>query len=432
MIARIEALNYRCFQHVAQELRPFNVLVGPNGSGKSTFLDVLGLLRDSLTNGIEEAILMSPDPGRPGGRARRVEELFFQGQGNCFELAVELEPPQRLRKKGRFHRHRRVRYVVAFGREAEGSELVVLAEKLCPAAGRPSDARAPGRSSPSSRRRAAAPRTLFNQAPRPGQSPVPAAILLKTRSSPTTYVRTETQRRAYRFKIDKRRSMLANLPEDHDKFPVALWTREVLQRGVQGIMPNVTAMYRPCSPAVPRTFLPDGSNLPRVVADLRKKDPGRFKEWVRHVRTILPDVEGLRVLRRVDDKHSYLMLKHTDGHGVPSWLLSDGTLRMLLLTLLPYLAVQDSVYLIEEPENGMHPSAIESVLDSLTSVYDGQVLLATHSPLIVSRTELSDLLCFRRTESGAAEVIRGDQHPHLADWKGEVDLATLYAAGVLS
>ena len=77
MIRRIEALNYRCLRYVSQPLEHFHVLVGPNASGKSTFLDVLGLIRDLLTKGLDDAILTREDLVESVGRARRVDELIF-------------------------------------------------------------------------------------------------------------------------------------------------------------------------------------------------------------------------------------------------------------------------------------------------------------------------------------------------------------------
>lgn len=429
MIARIEALNYRCLRDVAQELAPFNVLVGPNGSGKSTFLDVVALLSDFLANGLDDAILLGPDPSRPRGRSSRVDELFFHGHGDRFELAIELEIPGRLRREGKNGGHERARYEVAFGQVGEAQELAIIAETLWL---RAKD------SSPRPRQIA-----LFPEEPPPRSTLLTAPegkhappgwrrVVNRIAASGNDNFQAETSGWNMPFKSGARRAALANLPEDPDRFPVAVWARELLLRGLQRIALNVEALRRPCSPSLPTKFAPDGSNLPRVASALRSHQPQRFENWVAHVRTILPDLEKIEIVSSEVDKSLYFRLSQGGAYPVPSWLLSDGTLRMLVLTILPYLGTQDNVYLIEEPENGVHPQAVEAIYDALCGVYDNQVLLATHSPLVLGSAEPHDLLCFTRSKEGAAVVVRGSEHPRLQDWRGEVDLATLYAAGVLS
>ena len=98
----------------------------------------------------------------------------------------------------------------------------------------------------------------------------------------------------------------------------------------------------------------------------------------------MPDLESIRIVEREDDKHRYLVLGYRGGLEVPSWMASDGTLRLLALTLPAYLNGLEGIYLIEEPENGIHPRAVETMFQSLSSVYGSQVLLATHSPVILS------------------------------------------------
>ena len=110
---------------------------------------------------------------------------------------------------------------------------------------------------------------------------------------------------------------------------------------------------------------------------------------------------------------------------------SDGTLRLLALTLPAYLPDFKGVYLIEEPENGIHPMAIETMFQSLSSAYSAQILLATHSPVILSLSRLEDVLCLKKDDAGATDVIIGTEHPDLKGWQGEVNLSVLYASGVL-
>jgi predicted ATPase len=131
-----------------------------------------------------------------------------------------------------------------------------------------------------------------------------------------------------------------------------------------------------------------------------------------------------------DDRRRYLMVEYTGGLEVPQWMLSDGTLRLLALTLLAYLPDFHGLYLVEEPEIGLHPTAIETVMQSLSSVYDGQVLITSHSPLVLSLPRPDQLLCFQKTENGTT-IIPGNEHPMLSQWKSGVNISDLFAAGVL-
>jgi hypothetical protein len=233
------------------------------------------------------------------------------------------------------------------------------------------------------------------------------------------------------FKLGPRRSALANLPEDETRFPAATWLKALLSDGVDQMVLDSQAMRRASPPGQSRAFKTDGSNLPWVVDTLQSRSPERYRDWIAHLRTALSDLEDVRTVERADDRHRYLMLRYRGGLEVPSWTASDGTLRLLALTLLAYIPGLEGVYLIEEPENGVHPRAVETMYQSLSNVYDAQVLLATHSPIILSLVEPSQLLCFAKAADGATDIVLGTQHPTLKEWRGETSLGTLFAAGVL-
>ena len=426
MIRRIEVLNYRCLRYVSQPLEHFHVLVGPNASGKSTFLDVLGLVRDLLTRGLDDAILAREDLIESVGRARRVDELIFNQMADRFELAIELEIPDELRKPKADTYYQVARYEIAIGKDSENGELTIVNETLwlCP--------------EPS-------PRTLPHSSLFPNEPVPPTSVLTKRARKGWHKVISKSESGHHTFnsetrilstssalRVGFRRSALANLPQDEKHFPVALWVQNLLMEGIHVLALNSAAMRRPSSPSIQRAFRTDGSNLPLVVRDLRNDHEKDFKDWLEHLRTVLPDLQMIDVIERPEDRHLYLNVHYsTLERPVPSWLLSDGTLRLFALTLLAYLPHHQEVYLIEEVENGIHPRAIEAIFESLSSVYDGQVLLATHSPLIVGLTKREQVLCFAKNASGATSIVRGSEHPKLKDWRGQVDLETLYAAGVL-
>jgi len=200
---------------------------------------------------------------------------------------------------------------------------------------------------------------------------------------------------------------------------------------VQRFVLNSLALRKASPPGQGRGFRPDGSNLPWVIDALRKTAPERFADWIAHVRTALPDLEDIRTIEREDDRHRYVVLCYQGGLQVPSWMASDGTLRLPALTLPAYLTDFAGVYLIEEPENGIHPRAVETMYQSLSSVYSAQILMATHSPVILGIVEPEKVLCFAKTGEGATDIVLGSEHPALRDWQGETNLSTLFAAGVL-
>jgi predicted ATPase len=148
------------------------------------------------------------------------------------------------------------------------------------------------------------------------------------------------------------------------------------------------------------------------------------------VQTAIPDVLDIRVITRPEDRSRYVVVKYVGGVELPAWTVSDGTMRLIALTLLAYLPEFQGVYLVEEPEIGLHPTAIETVIQSLSSVYEGQVLITSHSPAVLSLARPDQLLCFQKV-NGATTIISGDKHPILQEWKAGVNVSDLFAAGVL-
>ena len=415
MITLVEALNFRCLHHVRQTLGRFHVLVGPNASGKTTFLDVVSFLGDLVTDGPEEAIR---------ARTQNFVDLLWGRQGDSFQVAIEARLPDRLIAEG--SDHNTIRYEVQIGHDADRNELGIWTETVQLKAHEASEVRQ-GSLFPAVRD---VPTTILYPVNKQGAE----AVVTKNRGGNDNFyseLRNDTGGRILTFKLGPRRSALANLPEDETRFPAATWLKALLSGGIEKMVLDSQAMRRASPPGQSRAFKTDGSNLPWVVETLQAKDPGRFGDWIAHLQTALPDLEGIRTIERADDRHRYLMLRYRGGLEVPSWTASDGTLRLLALTLLAYIPEAVGVYLIEEPENGVHPRAVETMYQSLSNVYDAQVLLATHSPIILSLVEPQQLLCFAKATDGATDIVLGTQHPTLKDWQGETSLATLFAAGVL-
>jgi len=418
MFTRIEARRFRSLKAVEQYVGAFRALVGPNGSGKTTFLDVVAFLGDLMRNrgDVRKTVF---------DRSFTYQKLLWLEQGSDFQLAVEAQIPEDVRASMAEDKQRfsHVRYQVQIGLDGSSEQVGLDHETLWLFEG--------GLEPSQPRLEFPRPPALPDSLLAPSSQKRKAAITKKAGGNDNYY--TEGKK-SYMpsFRLGRGKSALANVPADVDSFPVSTWFQRLLEEGVQTFALNGLAIRQPSPPGVGMKFLPDGSNLPWVVDSLKRTESA-FQRWVEHVRTAIPDVAQIETIEREEDRHRYLVLTYSNGARVPSWLVSDGTLRLLALTIPAYLPDLTGTFLIEEPENGIHPRAIETVLQSLSSMYASQVLVATHSAIALNMIEPSDVLCFGKDASGATDIVSGDEHPALKDWKrGEPDLGVMFAAGILS
>ena len=425
MIRRFQALNYRCLRYVDIRLDRFHVLVGPNASGKSTLFDALDFLGDLMRDGLEFAV---------DWRSPNFRDLVWNRpkESPRFELAVEFDVPQDIRSQLPATRdYQTFRYEVAIGDGDEGPRIESERGILI------SDRRG-GREDVSIQQKrmfpdpVAPPPTFLTRGGRPGAR----TILSKTPEGRDTF-NAETTERAGRgwvtnISFGSRRSTLGNLPESPENFPMATYVKRVLESHVKLVFLKSSVMRNPSPPNKRRAGLgDDGSGLPWSIKSLQDEHRVDFEEWLAHVQTTLRDLDTIRIVERPEDLNAYLLLRYNSGVEVPSWSASDGTLRFLALTLLAYLPNSGDIYVLEEPENGIHPFALDAVHNSLSSVYDSQVLVATHSPVFLKLGKPEEVVCFAKNDEGATDIVGGNDHPLLRDWQGSVEMELLFATGVI-
>ncbi len=431
MLRRVEVRFFKSLKRVCVDLEPFNVLAGPNSSGKSNFLDALVFLKDMLISeeGAHEAVTR---------RARSMNEVVWKGEVDSFEIRVDAELPGDIAKHlrdrtGRAYGLIRYQIRVATGSDGIGPDREEL--YLVESGYTEPECYGGERSSFPEDRKA---EPILPESGKKLRSPRGHTVVARRQQyGSRVYVLSEITRKKKKFNLgldtDPRRSVLSVILEDVERFKASLWFRRLLRDNLLFIHLNTDAMRKPVPPDAPERFIPDGSNLAKVVSLLKSKHPDRFSWWLKHVTEFLKDIEGIDVGTLPENNFLYLRVRYRYGVDTPSWLLSDGTLRFLALSVIPYLPPDRRVFMIEEPENGLHPLAIEGVFQSLKSgrTSEHQILVATHSPVFLALAELSDLLIFRKTDTGATDIVRGTRHPKLRNRKRETLLDSLFATGVL-
>ncbi|WP_338585920.1 AAA family ATPase [Pseudomonas sp. MAG733B] len=444
MITRLEATRYRCFERLAVDVGDFRVLVGANGSGKTTLLDMPVLFGDLLRATNVSAPFMERRSELPP-RAGSLNELVFAGRGSDFTLAVEARLPDAVQSKvieGMFarkrsersrqvlHKDRRhwpthIRYEIGL-RIGADQALQVAYEYLFMFP----ELDGPDRRQAGFHGVAAGNKKHWH-------------LTLKREIGYESEFAPETPQ-ANVAKVGLPETLLAMprvLFESEAGYPAARWLHSLLTTDAVFLEPNWSAMRQASPPGQPKVITANGRNIPWLALELKREGAPdgvpvdfrseRYADWIAHVQTALPQVTDIDVREREDDHHAYFVVSYKGDFKVPSSGLSDGTLRVLTLTLLPYLSKHPSILVTEEPENGIHPRAIEAVLQSLSSMYDSQVWVSSHSPVVLARARLDQLLCARLVSEGGVEMVAGTNHPRLQEWRGGIDLGSLFAAGVL-
>jgi predicted ATPase len=385
MISAIRIKNFKGIRAMnLSGLGPLHVLVGPNSSGKSTFLDAIEFVRSCLESGPLKAV---------EERVPEFRDLTYMRKGGPIEIELWLDLSASLpARKDLLH------YRIAI---VDDEQLGVKVQD----------------------------EALERQ---PRTKAKARRLVGKTASGKYFYQREDGRYQdVFDFGLDK--LALSLTPPDQSRYPTANAAKSFLMRGIRYMQLSSRAMREPCPATRPADLELDGTNLARVVGRLIPQRSGRvdaLNDWTDHLKYALDDLQEIGWAAREPDNAEYITLKYAGGLECPSWLLSDGTLRMLALTLPAFLPASPRIYMVEEPENGVHPKALEIILKALAAIPEAQVFIATHSPLVVQEEGVDVLLCFSRDDKGV-HAIPGNKHPALEDWKGVPDLATIFSSRVL-
>ena len=137
-----------------------------------------------------------------------------------------------------------------------------------------------------------------------------------------------------------------------------------------------------------------GGNLPAVLLRLEREDIRRFENICRHIGRVLPLFDRFQI----EESYSKVSLRwkaRSMDKTFGAHLTSDGSLRFFALATLLNLPPEmlPDVILLDEPELGLHPSAVTLVGDMIKALStERQVIVATQSPLLVDAFSLDEIV----------------------------------------
>lgn len=129
-----------------------------------------------------------------------------------------------------------------------------------------------------------------------------------------------------------------------------------------------------------------------VLYRIKKLDEYTLLEISRKLNSFLPNFINVDVYDDQANRQYIIKLKDEDGKEYSSRVLSEGTLRLLVLCILEFDEKHTGLLCFEEPENGINPfriKAMAQLLKDLTTNFSDtvsflrQVIVNTHSPVLV-------------------------------------------------
>lgn len=139
-----------------------------------------------------------------------------------------------------------------------------------------------------------------------------------------------------------------------------------------------------------RSLQIDGSNLAAVLGRIAGSAGFEWEELLADAVALLPELRDIRVER---SREYWDLELYSRGSGwMSSRTASDGTLRILAILAAAHEPDGPSVVIVDEVENGLHPSRLAELVRRLRSIADAsreagplrQIIVTTHSPVVLS------------------------------------------------
>lgn len=152
----------------------------------------------------------------------------------------------------------------------------------------------------------------------------------------------------------------------------------------------------------------DAGNLAAVLHNLSDAGPEAFESLVSDMRFCLPGLDSVRFVPVGGRGKAVPVELHEQGVRSPVDLqdASFGTVRMLALLTALHEPDPPPFTGIEEVDHGLHPWAIDILVDRLRAAsHRSRILITTHAPTLVNRLKPSEsIVCDRDPHTGASVI----------------------------
>jgi len=405
MISEIIIQNFKSYQQATLPLAPLTLLVGANASGKSNAIEAIRFLSWLAHGRRLEDILEKVQQTDIAIRGTLNELIYDQSDKPIITLGCSLtntDEWKELRISIRLKEGEAVR-IIAESIRSETS-TVPLYEIKHPAESHSREVQ-----------------VAYNNFARGGKKPT---IACTDRQAIFTQLEIPS-----RFNEGQARTLI---PAVTAKFQKAL-------QQILFLDPNPRSMGE-YSFIIDRELRGDGSNLSSTLYDLCEVT-GQKADVLRFIRS-LPE-QDIVDIRFIQTPRNEVMVQLTESFGGQEThrdapLLSDGTLRVLAVAAALLSAAKGSFVIIEEIDNGVHPSRAGLLLRNIQQIAinrDLRVLLTSHNPALLDSLPNSAIpnvvFCYRDPDTGDSRLVRLEDLTDYPELVARGSLGELLTDGII-
>lgn len=169
-----------------------------------------------------------------------------------------------------------------------------------------------------------------------------------------------------------------------------------------------------------------GFGLPRCLDDILGHDRRRFDQLEERFTMFFPEFKSIKLpsqkayvteefpttdLPRLEPREGKgISFEMASGGELPASQVSDGVLLVLAYLCILHLPQPPRLLLIEEPENGIHPTRLQQVISMLRELIEEhrttQLLMTTHSPYVLDLMKPDEVTLCHKGKDGAVKTRR--------------------------
>ncbi|RYY39031.1 MAG: hypothetical protein EOO08_12200 [Chitinophagaceae bacterium] len=199
---------------------------------------------------------------------------------------------------------------------------------------------------------------------------------------------------------------------------------------------STSLLRRGCDINDNRFLRQDGRNLPAFLYLLKERQPKVYNRILKTIQSVAPYIDRFIIepsllnpreieLRWVD--------KGDPQSNFSAYQFSDGTLRFIALTTLLLQPDPPEVIIIDEPELGLHPFAINKLAGMIrVASSKTQIIISTQSVNLIDNFQPEDVITVDRSEEQNQSIFHRLDNDVLKLWLEEFKLGELWQRNIIN